>query len=238
PGPRPARRPRVAAEQPDLAGVGLQQPEGHPQGGRLPGPVGPEQPVQLALVDAQVEAGEHHGSPEAPVDAFELDRRRRRPPLLAVVAHAIEHHRCAGSGETGRPGGSSLAPRWDPHPGGWCGRPPRGTTGACAPARQEAVLAALAGGVLGEADDPAVPGRMLELLGRLASRRDRSQLLWALGALDSRAGALLLSGRPAPPAGARPGPAGAVVRRWAASRLPPRRQLAAAIVPLALLAAY
>ena len=43
--------------------------------------------------------------------------------------------------------------------------------------RQEAVLAALAAGVLGEADDPAVAGRMLELLGRLASRRDRDQLL-------------------------------------------------------------
>ena len=43
--------------------------------------------------------------------------------------------------------------------------------------RQEAVLAALAAGILGEAFDPAVPGRILEILGRTASRRDREQLL-------------------------------------------------------------
>ncbi|MFL5881848.1 MAG: GMC family oxidoreductase N-terminal domain-containing protein [Actinomycetota bacterium] len=104
--------------------------------------------------------------------------------------------------------------------------------------RQEAVLAALAAGVLGPAFDPAVPGRMLELLGRTASRRDRDRLLAVLGALDSRAGALALTGRPAP-LSARPAAAAeAVVRGWAASRLPLRRRLAAAVGPLALLAAY
>jgi hypothetical protein len=82
PRPGPGRRPGVAAQQPDLAGVGPQQPEGDPQGGRLAGPVRPDQPVQLALVDPQVEVGKHHGSPEAPVHAPELDRRRGRPPLL------------------------------------------------------------------------------------------------------------------------------------------------------------
>ncbi|HEY8557162.1 MAG TPA: hypothetical protein VIM97_07425, partial [Actinomycetes bacterium] len=104
--------------------------------------------------------------------------------------------------------------------------------------RQEAVLAALAAGVLGPAFDPAVPGRMLELLGRTASRRDRDRLLAVLGALDSPAGALALTGRPAP-LSARPAAAAeAVVRGWADSRLPPRRRLAAAVGPLALLAAY
>jgi long-chain-alcohol oxidase len=112
------------------------------------------------------------------------------------------------------------------------------TRGLRARPRPEAVLAALAAGVLGPAFDPAVPGRMLELLGRTASRRDRDRLLAVLGALDSRAGALALTGRPAP-LSARPAAAAeAVVRGWADSRLPPRRRLAAAVGPLALLAAY
>jgi long-chain-alcohol oxidase len=106
------------------------------------------------------------------------------------------------------------------------------------PPRQEAVLAALAAGVLGPAFDPAVPGRMLEILGRTAGRRDRERLFAVLRALDSRAGALALAGRPAPLAGAGPAAAEAVVRRWAASRLPLRRRLADALVPVALLAAY
>ncbi|HJW61599.1 MAG TPA: hypothetical protein VJ931_18355, partial [Actinomycetota bacterium] len=66
------------------------------------------------------------------------------------------------------------------------------------------MLAALAAGILGPACDPAVPGRMLEILGRLASRRDRDQLAAVLRALDSRAGALLLTGRPAPLSGCSP----------------------------------
>ncbi|HZA83312.1 MAG TPA: GMC family oxidoreductase N-terminal domain-containing protein [Actinomycetes bacterium] len=107
-----------------------------------------------------------------------------------------------------------------------------------APARQEAVLAALAAGVLGPAFDPAVPGRVLELLSRTASRRDRDRLLGVLGALDSRAGALVLTGRPAPLSGRPAAAAEALVRRWADSRLPPTRRLAEAVAPLALLAAY
>jgi choline dehydrogenase-like flavoprotein len=105
-------------------------------------------------------------------------------------------------------------------------------------AREEAVLAALAAGILGEAYDPSVPGRMLEIIGRTASRRDRDQLLGVLRALGTRAGALLLTGRPAPLPGVGAAAAEAVVRRWAGSRLPPQRRLAAAIGPVALLAAY
>ena len=104
--------------------------------------------------------------------------------------------------------------------------------------REEAVLAALAAGILGEAYDPAVPGRMLEILGRTANRRDREQLLGVLRALDSRAGALLLTGRAAPLPGAGAAAAEAVVRRWAGARLPLQRRLAAAVGPVALLAAY
>ena len=113
-----------------------------------------------------------------------------------------------------------------------------GTGGARAGSRQEAVLAALAAGVLGPAYDPAVPGRMLEILGRTASRRDRDRLLRVLAALDSRPGALALTGRPAPMSGRPAAAAEAVVRRWAEGRLPPRRRLADALTPMALLAAY
>jgi long-chain-alcohol oxidase len=119
--------------------------------------------------------------------------------------------------------------------------PSRATTsgaGAAAGSRPTAVLAVLAAGILGAAYDPAVPGRMLELLGRLASRRDRGQLLGVLRALDTRAGALALTGRPAPLSGRPPAAAEAVVRRWGSGRLPLQRRLAAAVGPVALLAAY
>jgi long-chain-alcohol oxidase len=109
--------------------------------------------------------------------------------------------------------------------------------GARAGAREEAALAALAAGILGPAFDPAVPGRMLELLGRVPGRRDRDRLGRVLRALDTRAGALLLTGRPAPLSGRPPAAAEALVRRWADGRLPGRR-LAAALGPVALLAAY
>jgi long-chain-alcohol oxidase len=104
--------------------------------------------------------------------------------------------------------------------------------------REEAVLAALAAGVLGPAYDPAVPGRMLALLDRTASRRDRDRLLGVLRALDARPGALLLTGRPAPLSGRPAAQAEAVVRGWAAARLPLRRRLADVVGPVALLAAY
>src|SRR5215211_1185950 len=104
--------------------------------------------------------------------------------------------------------------------------------------RPEAVLAALAAGILGPAFDPAVPGRMLELLHRTAGRRDRDRLLGVLAALDTRAGALALTGRPAPLSGRPAAAAEALVRRWAEGRLPPQRRLAAALAPVALLAAY
>jgi choline dehydrogenase-like flavoprotein len=104
--------------------------------------------------------------------------------------------------------------------------------------KSEAVLAALAAGVLGPAFDPAVPGRMLAILDGTANRRDRQRLLAVLRALDTRPGALALTGRPAAVSGRPPAAAEALVARWAASRLPPVRQLADALGPVALLAAY
>jgi long-chain-alcohol oxidase len=113
-----------------------------------------------------------------------------------------------------------------------------GTAAAGTRAREAAVLAALAAGVLGPAYDPAVPGRMLEILDGTASRRDRERLLAVLRALDTRAGALALTGRPDPVAARHPAAAGALLARWGASRLPPIRRLADALGPVALLAAY
>src|SRR5829696_6084568 len=116
--------------------------------------------------------------------------------------------------------------------------PSRTTGPARTRPREEAVLAALAAGVLGSASDPAVPGRMLELLDLVPNRRDRERLLGVLRALDSRAGALALTGRPGPVSGRPPAAAEAVLRRWAASRVPLARRLADAVGPIALLAAY
>ena len=87
------------------------------------------------------------------------------------------------------------------------------------------MLAALAAGVLGPAFDPAVPGRMLATLDGTANRRDRERLLGVLRALDTRAGAVALTGRPGPVSGRPPAAAEAVMARWAASRLPLLRRL-------------
>jgi hypothetical protein len=61
--------------------------------------------------------------------------------------------------------------------------------------RAAPVVAALAAGVLGPDHDPAVPGRMLAALEGLPSRKDRDQLRNLLRLLDSRLGALALTGR-------------------------------------------
>jgi long-chain-alcohol oxidase len=113
-----------------------------------------------------------------------------------------------------------------------------GTSSGRTTSRPEAVLAALAAGILGPGHDPLVPARMLQLFDRTASRRDRDQLLGVLRALDSRAGALALTGRPAPVSRRSPAAAEALMRRWQTGRLPLQRRLAAAVGPVALLAAY
>jgi long-chain-alcohol oxidase len=114
-----------------------------------------------------------------------------------------------------------------------------GTTVRARPGgRPGPVLAALAAGLLGADPGPEVPGRVLTTLDRLAGRRDREQLLGVLRALDTRAGALALTGRPVPVSALGPAAAEAVVRRWNASRWPLRRQLGAALVAATMLAAY
>src|SRR6266487_4276953 len=74
--------------------------------------------------------------------------------------------------------------------------PPAATAREPQPAAR--VLAALADAVVGPDHDEQVPARMAELLGRLPSSRDRQQLQTVLRLLASRAGVLLLTGRPTP----------------------------------------
>ncbi len=112
------------------------------------------------------------------------------------------------------------------------------TRGAAAAEPAGRVLAALSAGILGPGHDPGVPARVLAMLDRLAGRRDRGQLLGVLRALDSRPGALLLTGRPTRVSGLAPDAAEALLRRWWQSRLPPQRRLAAAIGAITLLAGY
>ncbi|HEX2240314.1 MAG TPA: GMC family oxidoreductase N-terminal domain-containing protein [Actinomycetota bacterium] len=100
------------------------------------------------------------------------------------------------------------------------------------------VLAALARGVLADAYEPDVPGRMLESIGRVATARDRDQLIGVLRALNTRMGAVALAGTPVPAAWLSPGEAEAVLARWRLSKLPFLRRLSGLLTTLALLSLY
>jgi long-chain-alcohol oxidase len=111
-------------------------------------------------------------------------------------------------------------------------------TGSAAGRPAAGALAALAAGLLGPGSDPEVPARVLALLDRMPARRDRDQLLGVLRALDSRTGALALTGRPVPVSGRSPAAAEALLQRWWRSRVPPLRRLASGLAGLTLLAGY
>src|SRR4029453_14119298 len=112
------------------------------------------------------------------------------PSVAELIADALNQN--TGAGRDGRAWSGDPAARYN-----------LAMTGIRAPAartraREEAVLAALAAGVVGPAVDPAVPGQMLGILDGTANRGDRERLLAVLRALDTRAGALALTGRPGP----------------------------------------
>jgi long-chain-alcohol oxidase len=111
-------------------------------------------------------------------------------------------------------------------------------TGSAAGQPAARVVAAVAAGLLGPGYHPEVPGRVLALLERTPARRDRDQLLGVLRMLDSRAGALALTGRPVPVSGLPPAAAEALVQRWWRRRLPLQRRLAAALSGVTMLAGY
>lgn len=106
-------------------------------------------------------------------------------------------------------------------------------------ARSEmAVLRALAKGVLGEGYISEAAGRARSLIDQLASEKDRNQILTTLRALDTRAGALALTGAARPVSWLAPGEAEAVIQRWKSSRVPSQRNLASAVISVSLAALY
>lgn len=106
------------------------------------------------------------------------------------------------------------------------------------PPELQRVLAVLARGVLGDGYRPEVPARMYATLARLACEQDRAQLRAVLRALDTRAGALALTGRAVPVSWLGPAEAEALIVRLQGSRLPQLRRLGKSVVSLALASLY
>jgi hypothetical protein len=79
---------------------------------------------------------------------------------------------------------------------------------------------------------------MLDTTIRFASRADRSGFLKAMAALDTRAGALALTGRPRPVSWLPASETETLLRRWRSSPVPARRKLAAVVTDLAASALY
>ena len=100
------------------------------------------------------------------------------------------------------------------------------------------VLAALARGILGPIYTPDVVARMIETLSHVASEDDRNELLRTLRILDTRPGALALSGRAVPGSWLTPAEAEALVQRWKTSRVGKLRELASVLVSLSMAALY
>ncbi|HYP23257.1 MAG TPA: GMC family oxidoreductase [Actinomycetota bacterium] len=106
------------------------------------------------------------------------------------------------------------------------------------PASSRAVLVALARGVVGREYEPGLLPRMLEVADLLPTTSQRRQLVTALATLDSRAGALALTGRPVPVSWLTATEAEALLQRWKSSSLPPLRDLANVVISLVLSTFY
>ena len=104
--------------------------------------------------------------------------------------------------------------------------------------RIDPVLSSLARGILGEGYTPEVLPRMHQILGKIASDGDRTQMLGTLRALDSRAGALALTGQPVRVSWMSQREAEAVVQRWLGSKVPRLRRLASELVALSMMSLY
>ena len=99
-------------------------------------------------------------------------------------------------------------------------------------------VAALARGALGDSYSPEVPRRMVDTIAGLPARADVAQLLSVLRFADTRAGALLLTGRAVPISWLDRREAEAVLQRWKTSGNPRMRKLASALVSLTMAATY
>ena len=102
----------------------------------------------------------------------------------------------------------------------------------------DAVVAALGRGALGESYIPEVPQRVLESLSALPSIVDRKQIETALRLLDTRAGALLLTGRPIPVSWLTQAEAEKVLQSWKSSAFKDKRKLFVAVLALVQSAVY
>ena len=105
-------------------------------------------------------------------------------------------------------------------------------------ASTRAVLVALARGVMGREYEAGLLPRMLEVADLLPTEGQRRQLVTVLAALDSRAGALALTGRPLPVSWLTPAEAEALLQRWKASRVRALRDLAGVVISLVLSTFY
>lgn len=106
------------------------------------------------------------------------------------------------------------------------------------PASARAVLVALARGVLGREYEPGLITHMLEVADMLPTESQRRELVRVLTVLDSRAGALALTGRPVPVSWLTADEAEDLLQRWKSSRLPALRGLAGVVISLALSTFY
>ena len=100
------------------------------------------------------------------------------------------------------------------------------------------VFATFARGVLAERYVTEVPDRMLDTTMQFASSTERSMFLGTMTALDSRAGALALTGRARPVSWLSESEAEEFLWRWRSSSVPVRRKLAAVVIDLACSSLY
>ena len=100
------------------------------------------------------------------------------------------------------------------------------------------VLASLAAGVLGPQSHPEIAQVMLDTIALIASEADRRQLHSTFKALDTRLGALVLTGRARPASSLTAAEAEHLIQRWQRSPLAIKRRLASAVVSLALSSNY
>ena len=104
--------------------------------------------------------------------------------------------------------------------------------------RERRVIAAIARGVLGRAYVPEVPDEVIATISQLPSERDRKRLFGALRMLDTKSGALVLTGRAVPVPWLAPHETEALVQKWKRSRFTAQRQLASGLISASVAALY
>ncbi len=99
--------PRVAVEQPDLAGIGAQEAQEDPNGRGLAGTVRPDEPVDLAGIDGEVQAVEGTDVAEGLDEARHIDRGSSSHGFDGTDdgdADVVTERPCVGAGGSARLG--------------------------------------------------------------------------------------------------------------------------------------